>query len=377
MNRILQINAGSDSFNSNSINFGGVENFIINIFRNINREKYVFDFLTVGKTTYGKYFNELKSAGANIYELKVVNNKVLRLMHFFIRLVIFLRNHKYKVAHIHTGALYLQTVSVLACYFARIPNIISHSHGSKKYNSLLSKLCKRIVSALSTDKISCSLNACKSIFDSDTINRKKVKIINNGIDVKKYSFSEKARNKYRKQIGLENKFVVGHVGNFYEPKNHLLLINIFYELQKIKKDSFLVLIGDGILRKRIENLINSLGMKDKVLLLGHRDDIPELLSSMDVFVFPSVHEGFPLTLLEAQASGLKCYISDSITREIDITDLVCRNNINLDPKLWAENVLNNYKICERSEYNKELIDKGYGLSRTASDIQNIYEKIHF
>ncbi len=375
MNRILQINAGSDSFNNKSINFGGVEKIIVDIYRNIDNKKYIFDFLTVGKSTYTQYYNELKSTGSNIYELKACKNRIIRLIHFFIRLILFLRSHKYKTVHIHTGALYLQTVAVIACKLSRIPNIISHSHGSKEYNSLFSKICKKIVTRFSNYKISCSKKACNSIFDLNEVNFKNIKIINNGIDVEKYIFSKDTRNRYRKQLGFKNNLVVGHVGNFYEPKNHSFLIEIFNEIQKLKINSLLVLVGDGILKEKIENKINSLGLKDKVIILGHREDIAELLSAFDVFVFPSKYEGFGLTVLEGQAAGLQCYISDTIPNEVDITDLVFRNNINSSPKLWAESILKNIGVIDRLKYNKILIDKGVGIDKTSKKIQEIYESI--
>ena len=168
MDRILQINAGSIENNKDDANLGGVETFLLNIYKRIDKTKFVFDFLTPGKTTFIQVYRELNNKGSNIYELKVCHNRYIRLLQFFIRLIIFLRNHKYKIVHIHTGSLYLQTIAVLACKVAKVQNIISHSHGAKKYNSLFAKICQKIVTELSDFQLSCSKIACYSIFNPNS-----------------------------------------------------------------------------------------------------------------------------------------------------------------------------------------------------------------
>ena len=375
MDRILQINAGSIENNNKDFNFGGVEVFLINLYRNIDKEKYIFDFLTPGKSTFSHHLEELKSFGSYIYELNVCRNRFVRLIQFFIRLVLFLRNHKYEIVHIHTGSLYLQTVSVLACKFVKVPFIISHSHGAKKYSSFLAKICQKIVTELSDYQLSCSKYACYSIFDSCSSKFNKIKIINNGIDIKKYEFSEKSRIEYRKKLGLEDKFVFGHIGNFVEAKNHLFLIDIFNEIKKINRNSVLLLIGDGLLKEKIEKKTRKLGLYNSTSFLGHRDDIPELLSCMDVFVFPSTHEGFGMTVIEAQASGLNCFISDSLSKEVDVTDLVYRISLNSSSQSWANNIINNISRRNRKNYNKLLLNKGFDLKDLVIKIQNLYEGI--
>ena len=373
--KILQINAGSIENNNNDVNFGGVETFLLNIYRNIDRNRYVFDFLTPGKTTYSQQIEELKSYCSNVYELRVCQNRFIRLIQFFIRFILFLRIHKYKIVHIHTGSLYLQTVAVLACRFAKTPNVICHSHGAKKYGSLLSKVCKKIVTKLSNYQLSCSKLACHSIFDEKSEEFKNIIILRNGIDVEKFKFSVKAREEYRKELKIENKLVIGHIGNFVEAKNHLFLIDVFKKIAKLNDNTILLLVGDGQLRNKVENKIIQLGLSEKVLLLGHKKDIPELLSTFDAFVFPSIHEGFGISVIEAQASGLKCYISDSISNEVDVTDLVYRISLNTSAQYWANNILNNIKNIDRKSYNKLLLDKGFTLKELGNNIQKLYESI--
>ena len=143
-----------------------------------------------------------------------------------------------------------------------------------------------------------------------------------------------------KFLGIgEHAFVVGHVGRFFAPKNHEFLIDVFYQLQKRLQSAFLLLIGAGPLEETIKEKINSLGLDTKVLILSHRTDIPHLLKTMDVFVFPSKYEGFPVTLVEAQVAGLRCIVSDKISHESFLCDTVIPLSIDESPNMWCNTIL--------------------------------------
>ena len=166
--------------------------------------------------------------------------------------------------------------------------------------------------------LSCSEKAKKSIFTDKFINKNKIKILKNGIYIDKYKFDSNLRNKYRNDLGINNKIVYGHTGRFSKEKNHEYLIDLFYEIQK-KQDAVLLLVGEGPLEELIKEKVKKLNIEDKVLFLGFRNDINELLNAMDIFILPSISEGLPVSLIEAQSNGLLIYASTGVSKETNIS----------------------------------------------------------
>ena len=164
-------------------------------------------------------------------------------------------------------------------------------------------------------------------------------MLRNGLDYSLYQFSEENRNALRKELGIENSFVVGHVGRFSQQKNHEFLVDIFKCISDKNPNAVLLLAGIGELENAIHKKVNHLGLKNKVIFLGRRDDVPRLLSAFDVLLFPSFHEGMPNVVIEAQASGLPCIIADTITSQADITGLVHYLPLSLSADTWADEVL--------------------------------------
>ena len=166
-----------------------------------------------------------------------------------------------------------------------------------------------------------------------------IQILNNAVDLSVFDYDESARYEIRKQFDIpQNSTVIGHVGRFNTQKNHSFLIDVFQKYHRIHADSILLLVGNGTLENEVKNKVHQLGLKDNVVFTGVRNDIPQLLSAMDVFVFPSFYEGMPNTVIEAQATGLPCIISDRITKEADIAGLVTFKDIEESPIEWAEEI---------------------------------------
>ena len=196
-------------------------------------------------------------------------------------------------------------------------------------------------------------------------------VLNNAIDTDLYTYNKEKADKVKKEFGIENKFVVGHVGRFNYPKNHKFIIDVFNEVQKVKEDSVLMLIGDGDLRHEIEQKVRDLGLSDKVIFTGVRSDVNDLMQGMDVFLFPSIYEGLPVTMVEAQASGIKCIISDKVPLECKMTKNVEVVKLEESPQNWAEEVLK-YEKYERQNTKEEIVKANFDIKANAKYLQEFY-----
>ena len=187
----------------------------------------------------------------------------------------------------------------------------------------------------------------------------------------KYTFSEQIRYSIRKEYGIENKFVIGNIGRFFAEKNHLFLIDIFAEVIKKNQNAVLMLVGDGELRAKIEEKIDKLGLQKYVILTGVKSNVNELLMAMDVIAFPSLYEGMPNAIIEAQATGLNCVISSTITKEANITGCVKYVALDENAAKWAEIISRNRTINDRSTNVNILKQKGYDILDVANQFADI------
>jgi glycosyltransferase involved in cell wall biosynthesis len=360
--RVLQVFSRMDR--------GGAESMIMNYYRKIDKTKLQFDFL-VHTNERCAFDEEIELLGGRIYHLPKYSIK----NHFDYKNKIrtFLYSHpEHKIIHGHyftISAIYLK----IAKKMDRI--CIAHSHTALNEVSVKHLIFKLLIAPLrylADYKLACSKLAGKWMFGS---NNNKVIILKNAIDVNKFVFDKIVRNNLRKEFKIEDKFVVGHIGRFFHPKNHNFLIQIFQKITLINDDAVLLLVGDGELREQIENKVQKLGLKDKVIFTGVRTDIPELLQAMDVFLLPSFYEGLPVTLVEAQAAGLKVFASDTITTEIAITDNITFLSLQKSTEFWAEKINNANVGYERKGIKKEIIDAGYDVEDSAKWLENFYLSI--
>lgn len=326
--RILQIGLGD--------NPGGVEAFVMNYYRELSGKGVTFDFLCM----YGKiaYEEEIRALGGRIFYVPNVKK------HYFgyingVKKV--LREENYTAVHVNMLSAANITPLRLAAKYSGA-KIIAHSHNSAVpglIRSLMDKANRPKVGRYADLKFACGEKAGRWMFGDRAYEAGEVKLIRNAIEVEKYLFSQEKRERLREELGLRDAFVIGHVGRFEPQKNHEGLLDIFAEAVKIIPGAHLVLIGDGFLRKHMEEKVREAGLTDRVTFAGVRRDVPELLSAMDVFLFPSLFEGLPFTLVEAQANGLPCVMSDTITEEV----IVCRERVRklsltADKDLWAKAV---------------------------------------
>jgi glycosyltransferase involved in cell wall biosynthesis len=219
-------------------------------------------------------------------------------------------------------------------------------------------------------KIAPSELAARYTFGNKEFNKGKVQLLNNGIDLNVYKYNLDQRNIIRKQFCINDMFVIGHIGRFSRQKNHIFLIEIFREIVKKRNDAVLLLVGNGELEDSVRILIEQYNISSKVIFTGVRSDIPALLSAMDVFVFPSLYEGMPNTVIEAQSVGLPCVISDSITEEARITDLITYVSLKKNAAEWADVILTQQKK-NRDKARRDIVLAGYDIGEVTKKFQKI------
>ena len=342
---------------------GGLETMLMNYYRKIDRDNLQFDFL-VHRETREFYDDEIESLGGHIFRMPRLNPFSITYKR---RIGKFLDEHpEYQIVHVHQDC--LSGVFLKVAKKHGVIHRIAHSHSSSQTKNIkypIKLLFRQSIPNNATLLMACSKAAGDWMFCGNDY-----QILNNAIDAKSYIYDEELRRKIRKQLKIEDDLLVGHVGRFSTPKNHLFLLDVFNELQKTISAK-LLLVGDGGLRKEIEDKISSLGLADKVILLGRRSDVADLLQAMDVFVFPSIYEGLPLTIIEAQAAGLPCLISEKVPIECKKTKLVYQMSLEQEAAEWADCVM---KISKENRSNTyvDIRDAGYDSEENAMQLSALY-----
>lgn len=347
-----------------SMNRGGAETFLMKIYRNLDKSKYQMDFLVTVKDE-GAYDKEIYSLGGHIHHIK---RKTEDIVHFkkSVQNVIKSNNYKYvlRVSQNSLSALELKYAKQAGCDVCAFRSSNSNVCGNK-FNALMHMLFKPLVNNVSDVKIAPSTEAYEFMFGKQKNDCYKNNLLKNGLNIDDFKFTQSIRNDYRDKLGLQDKFVIGHVGRFSKQKNHNFLIEVFSEIHKNHDNAVLMLIGEGELKLEIERKVKELNLQDSVMFMGVRNDVNKLLNAMDLFLFPSFFEGMPNTVIEAETNGLPCVISDSITHEAKVTDLVTFVSLDKSYKDWS-NVCNSYidsgvSKMDRSSYALEMKRKGYDI----------------
>jgi len=351
------------------MNRGGLETMLMNYYRQMDKEKVQFDFM-VHRQEEGHYDKEIVELGGKIYRMPQIKPGNYRL--YFKLLDEFFKQHlEYKVVHSHINE--NSSFVLRAAKKAGIPCRIAHSHLSDLGIDI--KLPFRLyaryfMKSNPTHYFACSEKAGQWLFGNKIANSTEIKLLNNAVNVNEFKYNEKARNSLRKELGIENKLVIGHIGRFNKQKNHEYLLDIFKAVLQHRQDVILLLVGEGQLRPQIEKKIDNLGLSSHVKLLGVRTDIPNILQAMDLFLFPSLFEGLPVVLVEAQAAGLRCVVSNAITLESDVTGRVEYVSLNRSPEQWAKIILNS--TYEHVDTSKMLKNNGYDSTTMAKWLSSYY-----
>lgn len=354
-----------------AMNRGGLETFLMNVYRNIDRSQVQFDFLVHTRKNCA-YDDEIRDYGGKIFAISSRNQGILN--NYKALNEFFAAHSEYKIVHQHLSSLtYNEPLKIAKKY--NVPNRIIHGHNTQEGGNFLHHFIhhwnRLFLEYYATDCFACSDLAARWLCG----NRGNFTIVHNGIETDKFVYDESKRKAVRKAWGMENKLVIGHVGRFSYPKNHDFLIDIFQSVYKKVPRSVLLLVGEGELRGKIEQKVSSLGLQEQVVFTGLRSDIPEMLNAMDILVFPSLYEGFPVALVEAQSSGVKCIISDRITRQAAITDLIAFKSLSASPDEWANVVVKESRYTRRNTYN-DIVHAGFDIKQIAHGLQRYYTTLY-
>lgn len=343
-----------------SLGYAGVEAVVMNYYRHIDIEKVQFDFISCSPVKQ-RYDDEILSRGGYIYRLPSRSRKPLSYMKELHKII---RENKYQIVHIHQNSASMAMDAIVA-RSCGVKAVIGHSHNTSCNVLWQHYLFKPFVNLFLDYRFACSEAAGRWVFG-----KRKCQVLHNAIDIKKYEFDSEVRHKYRTEFNLKDKFVIGFIGRLHPQKNCFRILDIINEIQK-KIDVTLVMIGDGEEREEIENYIKEKYLTEKVLLLGKRDDVSSWYSVMDVFLMPSLYEGLPVVLVEAQASGLPCVISDKVPC-VDIIQKLEVISLEQDNAVWCERIIN-ANTSERLNVREQFENAGYDIETEAKKLQRLYE----
>ena len=355
-----------------SMNRGGAETMIMNLYRKIDRTKIQFDFVE-NNSEEAAFDEEIRFLGGKIYRCPHYNGR----NHFQYKewWNDFFEKHmgEYQIVHGHLGstaAIYLKIAKKYGLY------TIAHSHSSGTDHSLKAILYQML--SYNTRNVADYFFACSKVAGKDRFGKKIVEknnftILKNAVDTSIFDYDLETRKVVREELNyLDKQLVIGHIGRFTSEKNHKFLLEVFKAIIDLNEDAQLLLIGDGPLREEIERRAKALDIQDKVRFVGIRSDVNQLLQAMDVFVFPSLYEGLPVTLVEAQTSGLPGVISDKVPQESIITKgLITVESLENDAKIWAMHILSRIN-SERMGHVEEIKKNGYDITETARWLGGFY-----
>lgn len=352
-----------------AMDVGGAETFIMNVYRNINREKVQFDFLV---NDIGYFDKEIEKLGGIIYKMPYIT-EVFQLKYSKYLTMFFNEHKEYQIVHSH-----LDQVTGIILKVAKKCNVkvrIAHSHNTSNSNGIAGKIYKRYIQTMinrnANNYFACSENAARWLFKN---NSKKAIVVKNGIDINKFKFNSKKRKSIREELGiLEDTHLIGHIGSFREQKNHTFLIDIFNEYVSKYSDSILILVGIGPLEKEIKDKVKKYNLEMKVRFLGLRDDADKLYSSFDILLFPSLHEGLSVAMIEAQASGLNILASNTIDKNSDITENITFMSLDEKADIWSSEINSILERRKTREIDDIIIDKaGYNINKTTKMLEEFY-----
>lgn len=361
MERILMVTGRMDR--------GGTESMLMNHYRHVNRNLVQFDFV-VHSDEPSDFDEEIKSLGGRIFSIP----RFTLLNYFQYRKAwnqFFSDHREYRVVHVHHFLVAGIVLPIAAKNGVKVR--IVHSHNTKPPIFILKEkvmwLFHHDLIKYSTLRLACSEAAGQYLFGNN-----RYEIFNNAIETKRYTFNEQARSALRAELGFsDSTFLVGHIGSFRtRQKNHAFLLDVFSEILKLNPDARLLLVGDGELRQEMEQKAVHLGVRDKCVFAGVRPDVSQLLSAMDVFVFPSFFEGLSVVSVEVQAAGLPCIASENVTIESKLTDIFWQKSLNDSAKEWAELAMSVHCENPREQYAYYVAQSGYEVENNIKKLEHYY-----
>lgn len=354
-----------------STGMGGAENFALNVVRNIDRKKFQVDFAV---TTYKEsdiIYQECKKCGCNFFVLP--RFLIYNYFWYVKSWRTFLSKHPYDIVYGHTtgsASIYLGVAKECGI------KTIAHCHSAGFRGNWLHQFAKwiftRNINNVSDYKFACSDKAAKHLYGKDFKKNSYYYNIPNAIDVNKYIFNTEIRKRIRSKYTIDERtFVCGHIGSFSPVKNHKFLLEIFQEVLKHRPNSKLLCCGGGVLLSDIRAKASQMGIAEKVIFAGIVSNPHEYMMAMDCFIFPSFFEGFPISALEAQATGLPLVMNDVISKEVDLAPIILRTDLSQPASYWAELVLSVHSE-NREHYNEIIANTKYNIKKSVQEFEQLY-----
>lgn len=363
--RILYVNGGP-------MNRGGIESYMMNYYRNFDRNIIQIDFVAIGSKR-AAYDDEIESLGGRMY---YIHKKSKDYLAYKKGLREIFKTGQYKIVHTHMDAMGMTVLK--EAQKCNIPVRIAHSHNTQHLTNNPIKLrineyARKNINKYATHMFACSELAGRWLFGDNEFESEKVEIVKNAIDIEKFIFNESKRNSIRKGLGILNdEIIIGHVGRFDYQKNHTFILKFFYKLLKNNKKLKLILIGNGNLKDKINKQINTLGIEKNVKIIDECDNVNEMYNLFDIFVLPSHFEGLGIVAIEAQVNGLPCILSDRVPNEAKVSENV--EFVNIDNEdLWVnsiESIIENR--LQRNIDKQNIINLGYDIKSEAKKMQDKY-----
>lgn len=377
---VLQILPGSNTYN-------GISDCLLQNYKIMDKSKVHFDFLFCrGNSMKARETEPFLSESKFIALSSNISGKLLDSARLVGKIREIVQESNYDIIHINTGSIYITAACVLAAVMGRAPHIISHSHNSsregvkksnwaiKRIKGVFNGIMRRYIVQRSDLLFACSEKAGEYLFGNDIRNNAKYHTVPNAIYIDKYLYNLQVREEVRSQNKIEEKTtVLGCVASFSTQKNHSFLLKVFSEYIKMDPDALLLLVGDGIKKNEVIEEIEALGLSEKVKLLGQRNDVNRLLQAMDVFVLTSFFEGLSIATVEAQASGLPVFLSDTISAETNISGLVHFISLKSSAADWAKSIFEEKaNHHERKNMKETMQNAGYDIFCAAEKLENAY-----
>ena len=353
----------------NDMHRAGLETMLMNYYRNIDRTKIQFDFLT-HRPDKSDYDDEILSLGGKVYYAPRLYPQNYPAYFKYMK-KFFAEHPEYQIVHSHIDS--MSYLPLLAAKKAGVPIRIAHSHNTsidKDFKYILKQYFRKKITKAANYYCACGQEAGEFLFPG-----KSFTFIPNAIEVDKFLYNKEIRDKKRKDFGLTNEFVVGHVGRLSYQKNHELLIRIFSELHKKDANTILLLIGVGEKEDEIRKQVHELKLDECVRFLGNRDDVNELYQAMDVFVMPSLFEGIPVVGVEAQFSGLPCVFSDKVPVEVKFTENSEFVSLEKKPEDWADVVLDKKVNSDRIRDLNFISKSIYNIKNSCNILDEYYMRL--
>lgn len=353
---------------------GGIERISVDIYKYLDHDKIDEDLVTKFDTR--EFFDdELELYGGKRKPILKREKNEKGKLKYLVNLINILKDN-YDIAYFCLSKPRDVFKYPVLCKIMGIKKIIIHSHNSwEDKNTGIRKIMnffgRYTIGKIANIKIACSTEAALWMFPKKLVKNQNYLLMKNGIDTSKYVYNIHIRKKMRKLYHCENKFVIGHVGRFTAQKNHKFILDIFSELIKINENSVLFLIGCGELEEEIKSYSKHKGIYEKIIFSGEKKDIYNYMQMFDAFLLPSLYEGLPVVGVEAQASGLKCFFSDVITKDINITQNITYIGLDKDAKVWADRIFHESINFNREDVSKKIIDAGFDIETSVQSLEKM------